>query len=161
MSVRRLLVLFLLVGGMLVLPLPAGAEPRTERELVRVTNGDRIAHGLRPMAVSPTLSRLARSHSQAMARRSGGRCTRGALWHNDISRQAGRWVWLGQNVGCGSRGRARSVWASVGRIQRAFMTSRGHKRNIMHRGATHFGVGTVVAGGVIWVTVNFKRMPPG
>ena len=29
------------------------------------------------------------------------------------------------------------------------------------RRATHFGVSTWIAGRVIWVTVNFKQVPPG
>jgi len=97
MSVRRLLVLFLLVGSLLALPVPsATAGPRTTAEFVCVTNAARRAHHLRPMAVSPTLTKLARAHSGAMARRAaaryGGRCDGRALWHNDISRKAGRWA---------------------------------------------------------------------
>jgi hypothetical protein len=69
MSVRRLLLLFLLVGNLLALPLPASAGPRTTAEFNRVTIADRRAHGLRPMTVSPTLTKLARAHSGAMARR--------------------------------------------------------------------------------------------
>ena len=165
MSVRRLLVLFLLVGSLLALPVPsATAGPRTTAEFVRVTNAARRAHHLRPLAVSPTLTRLARAHSGAMARRAaaryGGRCDGRALWHNDISRKAGRWVWLGQNVGCGTLGR--DYKASVRRIQSAFLASPGHRRNILYRRATHFGVSTWIGPGrVIWVTVNFKQAPPG
>ncbi len=163
MSVRRLFLLLLLVGSLLAVPLPASAGPRTTAEFVRVTNADRRAHHLRSMTVSATLTRLARAHSGEMARRAaaryGGRCVRGALWHNDISRQAGRWVWLGQNVGCGTLGR--DVKASVRRIQNAFMSSPGHRANILHPTATHFGASTWIAGRVIWVTVNFKQAPPG
>jgi uncharacterized protein YkwD len=115
------------------------------------------------MKVSSTLTRLARAHWGAMARRSaaryGGRCDGRALRHNDISRKAGRWVWLGQNVGCGTLGR--DVKASVRRIQDAFVNSPGPRRNILYRRATHFGVSTWIAGRVIWVTVNFKQVPPG
>jgi uncharacterized protein YkwD len=164
MSVRRLLVLLLLAGSLLAVPVPATAGPRTTAEFVRVTNAARQAHGLRPMAISARLTRLARQQSKAMALRSrshyGRRCTRGALFHNDISRRAGRWVWLGQNVGCGTLGRD-GVKASVRRIQRAFMTSPGHRANILYRRATHFGASTWIAGRVIWVTVNFKQVPPG
>jgi uncharacterized protein YkwD len=49
----------------------------------------------------------------------------------------------------------------VRRIQNAFMNSAGHRRNILYRRATHFGVSTWIAGRVIWVTVNFKQVPPG
>jgi hypothetical protein len=41
------------------------------------------------------------------------------------------------------------------------MHSPGHRRNILYRRATHFGVSTWIAGRVIWVTVNFKQVPPG
>ena len=162
MSVRRLLLLVLLVGSLLALPLPASAGPRTTAEFNRVTNAARRAHGLRPMTVSPTLTKLARARSGAMARRAaaryGGRCDRRALWHNDISKKTGRWVWLGQNVGCGTLGRD-GVKASVRRIQNAFMSSPGHRRNILYPRATSFGASTWIAGPIIWVTVNFKQSP--
>ena len=160
MSVRRLLLLVLLVGSLLALPLPATAGPRTTAEFNRVTNAARRAHGLRPMTVSPTLTKLARAHSGAMARRAAARYGGRALWHNDISRKAGRWVWLGQNVSCGTLGRD-GVKASVRRIQNAFMSSPGHRRNILYRRATQFRASTWIAERVIWVTVNFKQAPPG
>ena len=164
MSVRRLLLLVLLVGSLLALPLPASAGPRTTAEFNRVTNAARRAHGLRPMTVLPTLTKLARAHSGAMVRRAaaryGGRCDRRALWHNDISKKAGRWVWLGQNVGCGSMG-SDGVGASVRRIQDAFMRSPGHRRNILYRKANLFGVGSWIKDGVVWVTVNFEQTTPG
>ena len=120
MSAHRLLLLFLLVVSLLALPLPATAGPRTTAEFNRVTNAARRAHGLRPMTVSPTLTKLARVHSGAMARRAAarcrGRCDGRALWHNDISKKVGRWSWLGQNVGCGTLGRD-GVKASVARIR--------------------------------------------
>ena len=48
------------------------------------------------------------------------------------------------------------------RIQNAFLASPGHRRNILYRRATHFGVSTWIGPGrVIWVTVNFKQAPPG
>ena len=70
------------------------------------------------------------------------------------------WVWLGQNVGCGSL-RSDGLSASVQRIQDAFMRSSGHGRNILSRKANLFGVGTWIKDGVIWVTVNFEQTTPG
>ena len=72
MSVRRLLMLLLLVGSLLALPVPASAGPRTDAAFVRATNADRREAGLRSMATSATLAKLARSHSIAMARKSAG-----------------------------------------------------------------------------------------
>jgi uncharacterized protein YkwD len=164
MSVRRLLVLLLLVTGMVALPFPASAGPRTDAAFVRATNADRRQEGLRSMATSATLAKLARSHSVAMARKSaqryGGRCDSRALWHNDISKAGDHWVWLGQNVGCGTLG-SDGVTASVRRIQNAFMASAGHRRNILYRRANLFGVGTWIKDGIIWVTVNFEQTTPG
>ena len=164
MSVRRLLVLFLLVVGMIALPMPANAGPRTDAAFVSATNADRRASHLSSLKTSATLAKLARSHSVAMARKSaaryGNRCDSRALWHNDISKSSDHWVWLGQNVGCGSLG-SDGLTASVNRIQNAFMASSGHRRNILYRKANLFGVGSWIQDGVIWVTVNFEQTTPG
>ena len=164
MSVRRLLMLLLLVTGMLALPFPASAGPRTDAAFVRATDADRREHDLKALRTSRMLAKLARSHSVAMARKAarryGSRCDAGALWHNDISKASDHWVWLGQNVGCGTMGSDGFI-ASVRRIQNAFMASSGHRRNILYRKANRFGVGTWVKDGVIWVTVNFEQTTPG
>ena len=164
MSARRLFLLFVLVVGLLALPFPAGAGPRTDAAFVRATNADRRANGLTSLSTSGTLAKLARSHSAAMGRKAaaryGSRCDSRALWHNDISKSSDHWVWLGQNVGCGSLG-SDGLTASVRRIQNAFMASSGHRRNILYRKANLFGVGTWVNDGIIWVTVNFEQTTPG
>jgi uncharacterized protein YkwD len=164
MTVRRLLTLLLLVASMFLVPVPAGAGPRTDAEFVRATNADRRAHGLHALRGSPTLARLAKAQSAAMARRSlqryGGRCDGRALWHNDISRARHHWVWLGQNVGCGPM-LSSGIAASVARIQDAFMASRYHRANVLYRRANLFGVGTYLTPGTIWVTVNFEQTTPG
>ena len=164
MSVRRLLTKVLLVIGMLALPVPANAGPRTDAAFVRATNADRRANHLTSLPTSATLTRLARSHSVAMAAKSAqryrGRCNSGALWHNNISKASNHWVWLGQNVGCGSLG-SDGLAASVQRIQDPFIASTGHRRNILYRKATCSGVGSRIQDGVIWVTVNFEQTTPG
>ena len=164
MLVRRLLMPFVLVTGMLAVTVPASAGPRTDASFVRATNADRREQGHKAMASSRTLAKLAWSHSVAMARKSaqrlGGRCDARALWHNDISKSTDHWVWLGLNVGCGSMG-SDGVGASVRRIQDAFMRSPGHRRNILYRKANLFGVGTFIKDDIIWVTVNFEQTTPG
>jgi uncharacterized protein YkwD len=164
MSARRLFLLLVLVVGLLALPVPANAGPRTDVAFVRATNADRRDNGLKSLSTSATLAKLARSHSVAMARKSaaryGSRCDSRALWHNDISKSSDHWVWLGQNVGCGSLG-SDGLTASVRRIQDAFMASSGHRRNILYRKANLFGVGTWIKDGIIWVTVNFEQTTPG
>ena len=160
MPVRRLLVLLALVASMLASSVPAGAGPRTDAEFVRATNADRRARDLRAIPVSTTLSKLARRQSVQMARKSarhfGGHCVARSLDHNDISAVSDEWVWLGQNVGCGSVGND-GIRAAVRRIQDAFLASKHHRANIMYRRANKFGVGTYIRHGVIWVTVNFMQ----
>ena len=164
MLARRLLVPSLLVITLLATAAPASAGPRTNAAFLRATNADRHAAGRKALAKSHTLAMLARSHSAAMARKAasryGGRCDARALWHNDISKTRGRWVWLGQNVGCGPMG-ADGVAASVRRIENAFMHSPGHRRNILYREANLVGAGTYIRKGIIWVTVNFEQSRPG
>jgi uncharacterized protein YkwD len=163
MVLRRLLVPLLLVIALLATAVPASAGPRTNASFIRATNADRHAAGRKALAKSHTLAMLARSHSEAMARRSarryGGRCDARALWHNDISKTRGRWVWLGQNVGCGPM--AGGVAASVRRLQNAFMRSPGHRRNVLYRRANLVGVGTFIKNDIIWVTVNFEQSGSG
>ena len=160
MPVRRLLTLLLLVVSLLALPVPASAGPKTDAELTRITNADRQKLKLPRLASSPTLARLARAHSLEMGRRAarhhGRRCDRRALWHNDIRRAAGRWRWLGQNVGCITVGRG-GMPQAVRALQNAFLRSPGHRANIVSGRANAFGVGTCIRHGVIWVTVNFKQ----
>ena len=163
MLVRRLLVPSLLVIALLATAVPASAGPRTNAAFISATNAERREHGLKAMKTSRMLAKLARSHSVAMARKStrryGGRCDARALWHNDLSKTRGRWVWLGQNVGCGPMG-ADGVAASVRRLENAFMHSPGHRRNIPYRKANLVGAGTVIKDGIIWVTVNFEQSRP-
>ena len=164
MLVRRLLMPLLLVAAMLALAVPASAGPRTDTAFVRATNADRRTEGRKAMATSRTLAKLARSHSAAMARKSaqryGGRCDARALWHNDISKSSDHWVWLGQNVGCGTMLDG-GIAQSVRRIQNAFMASPHHRANVLYRRANLFGVGTWISGRTIWVTVNFEQTTPG
>jgi uncharacterized protein YkwD len=56
------------------------------------------------------------------------------------------WNVIGENVGVG--GTVRSV-------HRAFMSSSGHRRNILLPGYTRVGVGVVKSGGRVWVTEIF------
>jgi uncharacterized protein YkwD len=153
MQARRLVALLIVAGGLFSLTAPAQAGPRTDAEFVKVINAERRAHGLRPMGVSATLTRLARSHSLAMA-------TKGRLWHNDISKSSNHWLWLGQNVGVGDLGDG-GLGPSVRRLHQAFMDSPPHRDNILKRQANLFGVGSFIKDGRIWVTVNFEQTTPG
>jgi uncharacterized protein YkwD len=153
MVLRRVLAVLALTSGLAALPATARAGPRSDAELARIINAERRAHGLRPLTLSPTLSRLARNHSRAMA-------ARDRLWHNDISHSSNHWVWLGQNVGLGALGDG-GLGPSVRRLNAAFMASPPHQANILKRGANRFGVGTFISRGQIWTTINLEQTTPG
>ena len=121
MSVRRLLMLLLLVTGMLALPFPASAGPRIDAAFVRATNADRREVGLSrwpPRPPWPGWPGRTRWPWPAGPPAATGAAVTRALWHNDISKASDHWVWLGQNVGCGSLG-SDGLTASVRRVQNA------------------------------------------
>jgi hypothetical protein len=63
MLVRRLLMPFVLVTGMLAVTVPASAGPRTDASFVRATNADRREQGYKAMASSPGSAPLSRTTS--------------------------------------------------------------------------------------------------
>jgi uncharacterized protein YkwD len=127
--------------GQGVLSAPAGAAtPRSE--MASLTNADRTARGRSALALDPQLSRYAKRHSREMAARND-------LFHTrDLAAKLdGRdWSIGGENVG---------VASSLPELERAFMRSDPHRRNILRNGFEHMAVGVHVDGGRVWVTVIF------
>ena len=139
----------LLVGGLLVVgtaPGDAGAETRVGRRLqmVGLTNVDRTQHDRDALAFQAQVSRYAKAHSRAMAKR-------GYIYHStedqlraalgDVS-----WSLGGENVGVGG---------SLDSLQRAFMGSKLHRQNILNKTYDHMAVGIVKADDSLWITVIF------
>lgn len=118
------------------------AETAKEYELARLINAERRASGLGELRLQSQLTTIAREWSAQMAKVD-------ELYHRPdlASRVQGDWTGLAENVGYGS---------SISRLHTAFMDSPGHAKNV--RGNyTHVGIGVVVDGSRIWVTVNFSR----
>src|SRR5947208_2325872 len=110
LAVRCLFVV--LLSGLLTMRLavPASAVTTGERAVARSVNRSRALHGPRALRLSDAISRFARRHSAAMARR-------GALFHHSclgcIMRRHGWWT-IGENVGYAS---------TIRGMDRAFMQS--------------------------------------
>jgi len=118
---------------------------RKERGFARKTNAARVNAGLRKMKLDPELSKAAKKHTYEMVNQE-------LLHHTDsnaLRRRVTNWTILGENVGVGG---------TVGSLQQAFMASPAHKDNILLPGFTNFGVGTVVKGDRLWVTVIFESV---
>jgi uncharacterized protein YkwD len=120
-----------------------------EKSFVSKHNATRKARGLGPLRIDIQLGRVARYHTKEMT-------SRNSLYHTSsaqLSRRVTRWSTLGENVGVGG---------SVSSLFSAFMNSPAHRANILYGKFNHIGVGTISAGGRMWVTVIFEaRNDPG
>jgi uncharacterized protein YkwD len=132
----------------------AGAAQLSQREssLLRVVNGVRAAHGLRPLAVDRRLVRVARSHSSTLLRRD-------VLTHGDFGTRVrlsgARGPRFGENLAWGT-GR----YASARSVVRAWLRSPGHRRNLLRPGFRRIGLGAVTGrfgghSGATVVTADF------
>ena len=149
-SPRRLTRIALLAALMTALtglvPSPATAATTTPRtRMYRVTNYSRLNHSVRRVYIHDRLSRLARQHSVAMAKK-------GSLWHianpSSYYLKGISWSTWGENVGVTGG----TVWD----VQRAFMNSPMHRANILNNRFRRVAVGTYRdANGLLWVTIFF------
>lgn len=125
------------------------SHSEAERRFTKKMNNARSRQGLGKMNLDKQMSAVARVHSKQMARSA-------AIYHstiNELTYKVTRERLLSENVGRGG---------DVDGIHRAFMHSSGHRANILRSGWRHVGVGTVHAGGILYVTVIFEsRRDPG
>ena len=74
--------------------------------------------------------------------------SRGTLAHSRLSSGLSDWRMVAENVGYGS---------SVSAVHRQFMSSSGHRANILGRGYTHLGTGVARGHGNTWVVHVFVQ----
>lgn len=104
-----------------------------ELEVIRLTNRERTSRGLRPLEIVPSLMTDARNWSNVQA-------TRGRMFHSRMGH--------GENVAYGQRNPAE--------VMQAWMTSPGHRRNILNPRYSQIGVGSVNNGRSIYWTQCFE-----
>ncbi|MEA2409307.1 MAG: hypothetical protein QOE69_3426 [Thermoleophilaceae bacterium] len=144
----------------------ASVSKTSNRALVRATlcvlNGERGRHHLRPLKLSRQLSKAARGHSRAMARRNFFSHTSpsGASFVDRIRRtgylaQARSWT-VGENIAYGSGARS-----TPRAIATAWMNSSGHRANILSSSFRSIGIGIALGtpgrGGGATYTTDFGR----
>ena len=121
----------------------ANAATRRRSEVLSLTNTDRTEHDRRALSLNDRLSRYAKRHSRAMAKK-------GYLFHTpDLASKLDGVEWSigGENVGVGS---------SLDGLEKAFMHSKDHRRNILRKTFDHTAIGVIKdADGHFWVTVIF------
>jgi uncharacterized protein YkwD len=137
-----LLVCALLISGVATDHARAAAARPRRQEMLALTNEARAEHGRDALSLNERLSRYATRHSREMAKD-------GCLFHTPdlASRLRGlHWSIGGENVGYAS---------SLRDLQRAFMASKPHRRNILREQFEHAAIGVVQSDGNLWVTVIF------
>ncbi|GGY05978.1 CAP domain-containing protein [Streptomyces hiroshimensis] len=116
-------------------PLTAGGLARLAAEVTALTNAERAAAGLRPLAADPRLAAAAQAHSDDMVARDFYAHTSPEgrePW--DRARAAGcPHPGIGENIACGQR--------SAQEVVRGWMNSPGHRANILKPDFAHIGVG--------------------
>ncbi|MEU7415503.1 CAP domain-containing protein [Streptomyces antibioticus] len=127
-------------------PFTADGLARTAAEVVALTNRERAAAGLRPLAVDARLTTAAQAHCADMVAR---------RFYSHTSPEGGR-PWdrtaaagsplrtVGENIACGQR--------TAAEVVEGWMNSPGHRANILKPAFTHIGVGFAGGGpsGTYW-----------
>ncbi len=122
----------------------AAAEPASEGQFLAKINASRASAGLGPLTIDGGLVSQARKQTQAMM-------DAGEIFHATsaaLSAAAGSgWSRLAENVGRGN---------TVDSLHTAFMSSAGHKKNILGD-FNYVGIGTGSKDGYLYVTVVFMK----
>jgi uncharacterized protein YkwD len=126
---------------------------RVEAEMLARVNDVRRRAGLRPVASSPLLDRISREHAEDMLARSySGHRTPEGLGPQERARAGGYRSGVGENI-------VEQRFSAQDALE-AWMSSPGHRRNILDPGCREMGLGLAVGAGydaapggyrVIWV----------
>jgi len=126
---------------------PAKADPNLdEAQFFADLNAVRARNGVPPLGTDGQLINVARAWSAQMAGPAG-------LSHNpNLGSQVSNWRTLGENVGEGS---------DVATVEAALEASPHHFQNMVDPAFQYVGIGVVEAGGLVWVTEDFKQAKSG
>jgi len=136
-----LLISTLFVASVAAAP-EAGAATTSEKQMAGLINQARRHYGRSNLQLGPNLTKLARAHSYAMARK------RTIFHSNNLAYKLRYYTWrvAGENVGMGP---------TMIALHQAFMASPHHKANVLYRGYHRFGVGVIWRDHIAYITVIF------
>ncbi len=137
----------------------AGEKPKkfennaNETKVFELTNLERKKKELPPLKLNLALSKIARAHSENMAKQEKMEHTLDDKSPFDRIRAAGyNFARAGENIAFGEKG------ARLENIMKAWIESEPHAANILHTEFTEIGVGVIVAkGGQLYFTQVFAR----
>ena len=138
---------------LLAAPLATAQVAPPEAAVVTLVNAERVKAGLKPVVAEPRLARVAAAHAADMARNSfvGHVGSDGAGMIERTLRAGYGYAYIAENVAGGQKSAATAV--------ASWMSSGGHRRNILAPEATQMGVGHAIEGGRVpkygeyWVIV--------
>ncbi len=113
-------------------------------QMLALTNQSRRAHGTQALRMDHRVSHKVKDHSRKMARSE-------ALFHTaNVPRylRGRNYNWWGENVGY-------TYQSDLGSLQRAFMNSRSHRKNVLNDAYDRVGIGVERRDGRVWVTLVF------
>ena len=113
---------------------PAHALSADEKKFLELTNAERLKNKLPPLKLNLTLSKVARAHSENMARQ--GKMVHVLDGKDQFARIKGsgyRYRYAGENLGRGD--------VEVAEMVELLMKSPGHRANILKKEYTEVGVG--------------------
>lgn len=141
--VAPLLLLLLFTQGLAANRADASNDLHRRRaHMLALTNDDRSERDKATLALDAKLSRYAKRHSTRMAEK-------GYLFHSTdlASRLKGvDWSIGGENVGVGT---------TLEGLEKAFMKSKPHRKNLLRTGFDNTAIGIVRSDGKLWVTIIF------
>jgi uncharacterized protein YkwD len=132
---------------------PAAAFDKAEKELLDIINRERESRRLPELRMSQSLVRLARAHSEEMARLNVlmHESARGLSLTERLEEAGVAFAANGENV-------ARTNAFDPETVHRSFMASPGHRENILNPAYDEAGIGIVSGkGGTVWVTEDFIK----
>lgn len=148
----RVLVCALTTLALLLVRVPdaqAARDASAEAQFVQLINESRVAAGVGSLAAAADVASVAHAWSVSMAAAND-------LTHNPLyTEQICCWQSIAENVGYHTV--TSSVSETVNRLHSLFMDSDGHRANILNDAFNQVGVGVEISGGLLWVTVNFRK----
>ena len=138
-----------LLAIVLLAVVAAGCMPADAKTFLDRTNALRASQGVPALKEHDTLTRKAEAWAQHMAKT-------GRLEHSNLSDGLSglKWTALGENVGYSS-----PTSDTLKSIHNMFVSSAGHRANLVNGQFTHMGVGVAKdSKGRIWVAEVFARL---
>jgi uncharacterized protein YkwD len=137
---------------------PADTASRIEAEVLRLSNIEREKQGLPSLSLDATLAATARAHSADMVARDffshdnpdgcSSSCRATAAGY--------RWRMIGENIYM-MKGWELSPLEAAVMIVNGWMSSPGHRENLLKEGYTESGVGIVAEGEAVYATALYGK----